>query len=208
MRTEARTAPSVVIPFQRYLVYLGIGLGGAALDLWSKWAVFQQLGPYQRAPWEWQWGTLVRFTLLTSFNQGALWGFGQGWALLFAALSVLAIGVIVYFLFIAGYAMRWWLTIALGFITAGALGNLYDRLGLHGWKTAEGRPLYAVRDFLYFRLFDTFDWAIFNLADVQLVTGTIMLALFTLVFPQQDTAAPQSLPPKDSAATIAPIDAT
>ena len=37
-------------------------------------------------------------------------------------------------------------------------------------------PLQAVRDFLHFR-FGTFDWAIFNFADVFLVTGAIIYDL-------------------------------
>lgn len=183
MRTEARTLgpltpPSDSIPARRYALYGAIVSAGAAFDLWSKYAVFAALGgPWQPAPWVWRGGDIVRFTFQTSFNEGALWGLGQGFAGLFAALSCAAVVGILYFLFVAKHAHSVWLTVALSLVTAGALGNLFDRLGLHGWKTADGQPVYAVRDFLYFRFFETFDWAIFNIADALLVTGAIMLVI-------------------------------
>jgi signal peptidase II len=63
----------------------------------------------------------------------------------------------------------------LGQVAGGTLGNLYDRLGLHGVSfPGESRPALAVRDFLHF-MFGTFDWAIFNLADSFLVVGAAML---------------------------------
>jgi signal peptidase II len=184
MRTEAREVGPVTPSFPRSRYWLfGILAGlGLTVDLWSKHAVFAVLGPQGRANWEWRCGDFVRFTLHTNFNHGALWGLGQGWSPLFATLSVAAVIGIAYFLFVANYARSVWLTVALGFVTAGALGNLFDRLALHGWKTVDGRPVYAVRDFLYFRFFDTFDWAIFNLADSLLVTGAIMLVLHSFLW--------------------------
>jgi len=185
MRTEARemgtvTAGSASVPASRYVVFAAIAGCGLAIDLWSKWAVFAALGCPGQADWEWRAGELVRFTLRTNFNEGALWGMGQGYTAVFAALSIAAVIGIHYFLFVAKFARSAWLTVALSFVTAGALGNLYDRLGLHGWKAPNGDAVYAVRDFLYFRFFETFDWAIFNLADSMLVTGAIMLVIHSL----------------------------
>ena len=73
-----------------------------------------------KVPWTYIPG-LDRFTL---FNQGALFGIGQGLGWLFAALSILTAAGIVYWLFIRGEARSWWLTVTLGLILAGALGNL------------------------------------------------------------------------------------
>lgn len=161
----------------RYLVFLSIVIGGSALDLWSKAAVFAKLGPPPGGSTGWLLDGWLKFELHTSFNTGALWGFGQGKAWLFALLSVFAFCGVIYWLFVAGAARSMWLTVTLGMVTAGTLGNLYDRLALHGFKNpATGEPFQAVRDFLHFR-FGDFDWATFNVADILLVVGAIMLVI-------------------------------
>ena len=70
-------------------------------------------------------------------------------------------------------------------VSGGTIGNLYDRLGIHGLKDSNGESILAVRDFLDFR-FGSFDWAVFNIADVCLVTGAIMLMLQSLTMPQEN----------------------
>ena len=72
-------------------------------------------------------------------------------------------------------------------ITGGILGNLYDRLGIpslqwHAPLGREGDPVYAVRDWIHFRLDGVIDWPIFNLADSFLVLGAGLL-LFLSFFP-------------------------
>ena len=114
----------------------------------------------------------------TSLNQGALFGFGQGWTMLFAGLSVAATIAILYWLFVAKAARSLLLTSALALITAGILGNLYDRLGLHGLRSpprpSPGGPVYAVRDWILVRIYH-WDWPNFNLADSMLVVGASLL---------------------------------
>jgi signal peptidase II len=176
------------------VVFCIVATAGLAWDLVTKHAVFTDLGypggmpavegrhdlfpphqldgqtPYFLDGW-------LKFRLFTSFNEGALWGLGQGWTAGFAALSVVAFAFIVWWLFWRGAARSLWLTLALGLITAGTLGNLYDRLGLHGYLNPEtGQPWKAVRDFLHFQL-GALNWPVFNFADVFLVTGAIMLVL-------------------------------
>jgi signal peptidase II len=133
------------------------------------------------------------FGFETSLNEGALFGMGQGQVVLFSVLSVVALVGIVYWLFFAGAARDRLLTIALGCVTGGILGNLYDRTGMPGLKwTASvdprrgheaGEPVYAVRDWLHFKIDAlNFDWPIFNIADSLLVCGALLLlyhALFT-----------------------------
>lgn len=71
---------------------------------------------------------------------------------------------------------------ALGCVTAGILGNLYDRLGLPGlkWNYAEpplhevGDPVYAVRDWILVMI-GPYGWPNFNIADSLLVCGAAML---------------------------------
>lgn len=199
MRTEARgisvnepsaaESPSVRVPadisltrptlIARYSLVAALMILGAAWDLWSKWAVFDLLGPRGIKPiWKGSiLGVTIKFDLATTFNRGALWGIGQNQTWLFASLSFLAIGAILYFLWTRQAIGSWWLTFATGLLLGGTLGNLYDRLGLHSWNDENGR-VYAVRDFLDFVFFDgKFEWATFNFADVYLVTGAIMLVL-------------------------------
>jgi signal peptidase II len=199
MRTEARTnvgltpTASGPIPANRYWTFELIALGGLAFDLATKQWVFDTLGCPGQSDWEWHVPDLVRFRLTTNFNHGALWGLGQGWTGLFAVLSGVAVCAILYVLFARQQAHSKWLTVALAFVTSGALGNLYDRLGLHGFLDDKGQVVHAVRDFLYFRFFETFDWAIFNFADSFLVTGAIMLVLHSL-FSEQPATQVATLP--------------
>ena len=76
----------------------------------------------------WLWKDVVG--LQTSLNEGALFGWGQGFWQLFAALSVAAALAILYWLFVAGAAADLLLTLALSCVSAGIFGNLYDRLGI------------------------------------------------------------------------------
>lgn len=158
----------------RYLTFLLIAVGGAAVDLLTKAWVFRWLGPPSPGGRHW----LVKgvFALTTWFNEGALFGMGQGFNFLFAALSVVAAVAIVYWLFVRKAASDGRLNLALAFVMAGILGNLYDRLGLHGMVTPGGQRIYAVRDFLDFALIN---WPIFNFADSFLVIGASLLLLLS-----------------------------
>jgi signal peptidase II len=175
-------------PKNRILVFALIAISGCALDLWTKAWIFGRLGmPGQRDPIV-LWPRV--FSLTTSLNEGALFGFGQGMTFLFAGLSIVAAVGIVYWLFALGAARDWVLTVSLAMIMAGIFGNLYDRLGLPGlaWNYPAdriGEPVYAVRDWLHFQLQGgdgrvLFDWAVFNIADSLLVCGSILLVLYGL----------------------------
>lgn len=169
-------------------------LGG---DLYSKSAVFDHLGYPGRGGPVYRWlGPLSSFQLHTSFNEGALWGVGQGLTWLFAALSVVAAVVILFVLLMTSAGRSNWLTVALCLVLSGTLGNLYDRLGMHGYVNAEsGQSYRAVRDFLFFTI-GTYPWPVFNFADVFLVTGTGMLVAYSFWSERQaaksSSAAPQS----------------
>ncbi|HID22224.1 MAG TPA: signal peptidase II [Planctomycetaceae bacterium] len=171
------------VPLNRYLVFILVAASGLAWDLYSKSSVFSTLGyPGQASQWVKSFfDGWITFRLYTSFNQGALWGMAQGYTWLFASLSVAAFFGILYWLFVAKAAHSWWLTLSLGFIMAGTLGNLYDRLGLPQCvHPVTGERIYAVRDFLLFT-FGGWPWPVFNFADVFLVTGACMLVLHSLL---------------------------
>ncbi len=189
----------------RLVVFLLIAVAGCAFDLWTKSWIFAELaGPEREAIVLWP-GV---FSLTTSLNEGALFGFGQGMTMLFAGLSVVAAIGILYWLFYLGAAYDWYLTIALASIMGGIFGNLYDRLGLPGlrWNDPNrmGEPVYAVRDWLHFRLVSDdgrllFDWPVFNIADMLLVSGSILLVLYGFRTPR--TADPNQAPQPTSLGT-------
>jgi len=174
------------LPKGRVTVYVVLAVVAAAVDLISKEAAFRQLGVYGGT--EWLVDGWLRFRLFTSLNQGALWGIGQGFALVFAGLSVAALIGIWYWLFRRRGCESLWLTIALGFISGGTIGNLYDRVGMPGLTDRDGQTVLAVRDFFDVRL-GSFDWAIFNVADVCLVTGAIMLMLQSVLMSSETPPA-------------------
>ncbi|MBI5758983.1 MAG: signal peptidase II [Planctomycetales bacterium] len=177
-------------PSHRLWTFLILAGSGLLVDLCSKSWVFSSIGyPYTHSLWTKEWfGGALQFRLTTSFNEGALWGVGQGFSLGFAALSILAGTFIVYWLFFRGEAHSLWLTISLALIMAGTLGNLYDRLHLHGCAREDGSPYLGVRDFLDFRI-GTYDYPIFNFADSFLVTGAIMLTIQSFRVPSRESEA-------------------
>ncbi len=173
------------VPKNRIVIYGVLTSVCLAIDLWSKHAAFAEFPLYTGT--DWLLDGWVRFRLHTSLNKGALWGMGQGLASVFATLSVVAFVGILIWLFFRGGARSLWLTVSLAFVSGGTLGNLYDRLGVRIPDHEE--PVQAVRDFLHFQFGGTIDkpgldWAIFNVADVCLVTGAIMLMIQSFQKPQ------------------------
>ena len=168
------------VPLSRYIVFFSLTAAGCAADLATKTWMFAQLGmPDPRREPSWIWKDL--FGLQTSLNEGALFGVGEGLWPLFAALSMGAAVAIFVWLFAAGAARDWLLTIALACVTAGIFGNLYDRLGLPGliWTDnyrghLPGQSVHAVRDFLLVMI-GRWPWPTFNLADSSLVCGAGLL---------------------------------
>lgn len=166
-----------------WLVFMLLALGAAALDLITKQWLFSVLGMPGRHP-----GIVVVpgiLSLETNLNEGALFGIGQGFGMVFAAISVVAIGGIVAMVSRPATRGDPRLLGALGLITGGIIGNLYDRLGLAGlsWEdpaSRAGSPVIAVRDWIHFRLDGLIDWPVFNLADAWLVIGATGLIAISL----------------------------
>ncbi|TWU00790.1 signal peptidase II [Stieleria varia] len=179
----------------RAAVYFTLAITGAALDLWSKHFVFATRGiPGQKDIW---WVIEPYFGIETAVNPGALFGMGAGKGTVFAAMSVFALVGILVWLFRFRAAHSLWLTVALGLVTGGIIGNLYDRLGF--WWTPDYPQSWSsgVRDWILWRINEKWTWPNFNIADSLLVVGAGML-LYQSVFPGQFglTTDPQATDPQ------------
>jgi signal peptidase II len=113
----------------------------------------------------------------TTVNGGAVFGSFQGHVPVFLGFSILALAVILWVFATSGAKHRV-VHLALGLITAGALGNLYDRARYEG-----------VRDMLRFLCFvfndkDYYPY-IFNVADVLLCAGVPLLIVRWMFVPDE-----------------------
>lgn len=174
-----------LVPRSRLILFLSLAILGAIADLWSKSFIFSWRGlPGEKDIW---WIVDGYFGIETAVNIGAVFGLGAGKGTIFAAFSIIAaIGICVW-LFWFKAAVSLWLTTALGLISGGIIGNLYDRLGLW-WVDEPGYFMEwqsGVRDWILFKIpgvpfFDP--WPNFNIADSLLVVGAGML-LYQSFFP-------------------------
>jgi len=177
------------IPPGRVPLFLTLMLLGCAADLGTKHWVYRQDDMFRGSEW-WLWTDHVG--IQKSLNEGALFGMGQGQVWLFAVFSVAALIAIPIWLFCFRASQDRWLTTALGCVTGGILGNLYDRLGLAGihWDQFDprraGETAYAVRDWILWQWNDQWVWPNFNIADALLVGGAGLLMVHSF-FLQHDS---------------------
>jgi signal peptidase II len=171
-----RSAPEIVVPAGRYLLFALIAGGGCLADLYSKHLIFHWRGMPGEQPIWWIWEGIVGIE--TSLNTGALFGLGSDRVLWFAALSTVAlVGILVWF--VAGRVGRdRGLTCVLACITAGILGNLYDRLGLWSIDGSGWPQIFAVRDWIRIS-YGSFVWPNFNIADSLLVCSAVFLVWYS-----------------------------
>jgi signal peptidase II len=172
--------------WQRWSLFLAIACFGGVADLWTKHAIFAWRGlPGEQPPW---WLIEGMVGIETAVNIGALFGMGAGYGWFFAVASILASIAILVWLSRFGAVHSLWLTIALGLVTGGIVGNLYDRLGLwfqpgmpEAWQS-------GVRDWILLR-YQQYTWPNFNIADSLLVSGAIMLAWHSFAMPYREAQA-------------------
>lgn len=103
-------------------------------------------------------------------NRGAAFGIMQDMRLFFIVITIAIVLAILFILFKNYKNNSLLFNISLALILGGAIGNFIDRFRLH----------YVV-DFISFRIFG-YDFAVFNLADVFIVIGTILLAIMILLY--------------------------
>lgn len=173
------------MPLNRYVLFFLLATVGLASDLITKTQVFKHhFEPL--VPGVNYWWIKDVLGIQTSFNGGALFGMFQGGSFWLAGLSIIALIGILVWLFAFKMAISRWLTVALGLITGGILGNLYDRMGYGYVERHPEQTMYHVRDWIHFRLegvpfFDP--WPNFNIADSLLVTGAVMLFAYAILVP-------------------------
>ena len=162
------------IPWSRYVLFFGLSVVGTAADLLSKQFVFNWRGlPGELPPW---WLIEPYVGIEIAVNQGALFGLGQGKGWLFAVMSVIALVGICTWLFVYKASLSRWITVTMGLVVGGILGNLYDRLAIPELPVPYRG---GVRDWILFKYQD-YVWPNFNIADSLLVAGAIMLAIHTV----------------------------
>ena len=154
----------------RRWVHLPLVLGTAAAvlvaDQLSKWWALEALAT-EHIDLFWT----LRFNL--TFNQGAAFSFGGGGGL-GPFIGVAAIGIVVVLLWTGRQFTSRVAAVALGLVLGGALGNLADR-AFRGDGFFDG----AVVDFI-----DAQWWPVFNVADMGVVIGAILLAVVGMRAPE------------------------
>ncbi|MDQ7006132.1 MAG: signal peptidase II [Acidobacteriota bacterium] len=158
-----------------------LALGLLAADQASKaWAASGALDrPVELVP------GLLRLTL--GYNSGALFGIladltGPPRTLILLGIPCLAVGLMVYLLLRTGAADRT-ARLALAIMLGGALGNLVDRI-LHG-RVVDFIDVHAGFEPLHSWLvgiFGTSRWPTFNVADMGLSCGALLLLASSLGF--------------------------
>ncbi|MBO8155312.1 MAG: signal peptidase II [Bacillaceae bacterium] len=143
--------------------YYIIALVIIALDQWTKWLIVKNMEIGDRI-------TLIEhFLYITSHrNQGAAWGILQGQMWFFYIVTVIVLGVVIYYLQKYGKEQPV-LGVSLGLILGGAIGNFIDRLFRK-----------EVVDFIDVYIF-TYNYPIFNVADSALVVGVILIVILTFL---------------------------
>lgn len=142
----------------RGLLLLVIALAVVGIDLLTKWLVRSNMVLGESIPKE----GIFRLTYVT--NTGGAFGIFANQAFLLALIAIIGVSI---FLFYLRYLPldSTLLKVGLGLDLGGAAGNLIDRLRFDG----------KVTDFI-----DIGAWPVFNVADMSLVVGTILIAYYLL----------------------------
>lgn len=144
------------------VIFLGVLMGVLLLDVSTKMLVQRHFFLYQQMELI---GEYVRLTYI--YNPGAAFGIrlGEHSRIIFLFLSLVALAALIGMYWFTPVADRVRLA-AIALICGGAVGNLIDRI----------RSESGVVDFIDVGV-GTIRWPVFNVADVAVTTGAIILAL-------------------------------
>lgn len=143
-------------------MYYVIAVVMIVIDQWTKYLVIENMTIGESIP------IIDNIFYLTSHrNPGAAWGILQGQMWFFYMITLIVVGIIIYY--IEHYAKtNRLLGVSLGLVLGGAIGNLIDRVRFQ-----------EVVDFVDVYIF-SYDYPIFNVADSSLVVGVILIGIITL----------------------------
>lgn len=156
---------------RKWIVFTVLALAGAAADLWSKDVVLRKVLLNQEM-------AVVDgfFYFGHLYNEGIVFGKFQNLKSVWLIVSIVAVPVIVA-IFASMKDPRWLLTVSLGLILGGTLGNLYDRAKFG-----------KVRDFIKFTYKAgkvEHPWPLFNLADAYICAGVLLLSAEMVFFDEK-----------------------
>ena len=152
-----------------HTIFWPVTAAGLTLDLASKRAVFEWLQQRQYNSISIINGFL---RLVMAENNGAAFGIAAGQHRLLAAVSVIAL-IVILVLFLFSRIEQKLVHIALGLFAAGVCGNLYDRIFNNG----------LVRDFIDVVYWPGRHWPAFNIADCMLCIAVALLIISSFFTP-------------------------
>ena len=164
---ESRTDSGTPTPVRRWVslsVFAGVAGGTLALDLLTKFWVFDWLALRRGV------AIMPGLNFHLVYNQGALFGMGQGMRPFFVGFALLAAVGITWAAATMGRKSAL-LNVGLGLLLAGAVGNLYDRMFHPG-----------VRDFIDMYAGE-WHWYTYNVADVAICAGAAAIVLHSILTP-------------------------
>lgn len=164
-----------VIEGKTALIWAWLSAIVVALDQFVKWYVVGNFGLYEILPV----GPFLDLTRL--HNEGAAFGIlaqAGGWQRWFflALAAAIAVAIVVWMRSMPARGQEW-LAIGLALILGGAVGNAWDRF-IDGY----------VVDYLHFHWDDAY-FPAFNVADIGITTGAIMLVIDALLDGRRRKAA-------------------
>ena len=159
---DVPTAVTVVASAPRWRLFIALGVAIVILDQLAKNWIDTSFTLGVPVPVV---GDMIRITV--SHNKGALFGLFQGSAVLFGLASLCVIGIIVWYQARAGSSIL--VSLALGLLIGGALGNLTARLRLG-----------FVVDFVDAGI-GSWRFYTFNVADAAISCSILLLILLALL---------------------------
>jgi signal peptidase II len=155
---SARLAGAAARGWCRALAVAGVIV---AFDQAAKSAVLQSLSPHETLD------ALPGVDIVVVANKGVAFGFLGGGGAAVVAVTAIALGLVL--AWFASDPTRPGMWLAVGLLAGGALGNLADRARIG-----------AVTDFI-----DPPLWPAFNIADVSITLGAVLLVLIALGPPEE-----------------------